>query len=565
MRMESPREPERQKSREQLSRGEVPVGAILVASGKAREHAGKRIVGSVPEVVAALEKRAPEDLQPHHEAVAAFSTTQRNTYWEQKTAENPQLATNEARLAAWQQDVFDSLHALGAENMPAAQFVAQDVLGITADMPTVADFDATRSAVIGGIENFRQKYLAGPARVDAFAKDFTQGKSAAEVQQDLALMEPFLGVFGGAETVALVKDSVLAHAYLQDMQDAERKQQLLTSANTVLSADIPEETAALYGKLYKEPVDLRAGEEVTPEVVQNGELVEPAPLRRGEGTAAAETEKESVLSYADFQKLVMEHELGKFPELQEWFAKEAATFPEMRVETDGVSMTNGKDWTAEFIKNQETQEVEGVTSINNARKFFALKGLRVLLDGKVSHTQPGLFEDTADVEIETAYGRVRLKTSGFVGVIRDTHGNVLVGLGQEPLSDTPNHIVVKDPLQTSIGKFLMLMGDPEHGVPGDPTKDKAFSETLGLVFPGADPFQSLLTHLEKPDTIWAMGAVNGNRLNSSNISFEMVIPDDQKDALIAGGKNRWVDEDERKALQRAGLLNLIGTGAFTAV
>lgn len=447
--------------------------------------------------------------------------------------------------------------------------------------------------------------------------------------EDLSVIEPFLYVFGDEKTVELIKDRALAQAALEEIRstpEAERDK-VIDEVASVLEQEISDDEAKHYRSGPSESTTLMvhdvpvaeaapfnegadtAGHEVadlTPPPSQPQSL-EPAPpgdaggewhggetTRRGgafgeggamgavvpgegegggEKNVAPET-PERVLTFAEFQELSIDRALEGYPELKAWFEQERAKLPELQVEVGEGPVTNGNDWNAEYVMGADGK-VEGVHAITNTRRFFTLKGVKIRKEKGVNAetgekefiewTQPGLLEEAVEVEVETAFGKAKLRSSGLVGVIKDREGNVLAAIDQEPLADTPNHVVVKDPLQTSMGKFLGIKGDPEKGIAPDPSKDPGFLATLKLIFGEEDPFGKLLEHLKQPDVVWPMGPVNGNRLNSPNVTFEIVVDDDKKEALTLNGKNRWVSEPERKALERAGLLNLIGTGAFTAV
>ena len=70
--------PEQQNPKE-IQSERLPIGALLVAAGISKEHAGKRKIADTEQVLSALAQRKPEDLSGHHQAVAELGT-QRKKY-----------------------------------------------------------------------------------------------------------------------------------------------------------------------------------------------------------------------------------------------------------------------------------------------------------------------------------------------------------------------------------------------------------------------------------------------------------------------------------------------------
>lgn len=280
--------------------------------------------------------------------------------------------------------------------------------------------------------------------------------------------------------------------------------------------------------------------------------IQPAPVR-------PKPERQP-LTFAGLQERAIAKELGRFPGLKAWYENGVKSFPEMTTTRGKVALSDAGGYETKPKKDAEGKTI-GVESIGNPA-FMNVEAVEVARGGKVTHSQAGLFEATQTTHITTEYGDADLDTSAYVGVILNSKGQVLAGLGQEPLADTPNKVVIKTPLQTSAGKFDLVFGDPEHGIPGDPSRDQAFYDTVKIFFP-ENTREEFFTYLAQPGVLWPMGPINGNRLNSPNIAFAVMASPEQEEQLIAAG-HRFITKEERIAAERAGIMNTIASAAFDA-
>lgn len=536
----------------------IPPSALWVASGVLSEHAGKKTIEDVDGTVTSLSARKTEDLSSHHQKIAAFSTKQREMHWLEKSNEDPKFKNTDERIMTWQDGVMDYVGELQKQSTQDSFYSVLETLGVNDDiMDHPEDFsDALRHK----IEDFRKQFLVGPAKIEEFAAYFTKGRSLEENIEALSQVEGFLGVFGGQETVALVKDAIIAHAYIDSLGQDERQKELLDTARTVLGTDLSDETAGLYGMLYQGEVGMQPGIEMglTPPLTENEDGVEPAPIEEkiagqeeAEDQAISSEETGGHMSYDIYQQRAMERELAAFPNLQEWLFARKETFKEMAA-TLGNAPVTGEGWGASFTNNEDGV-VNGVEKIGNENNAFTVEGI----DGLPWH-QVGIRESTVPVTLDTPDGKTTADLSGFVGVVKDGEGNVLVAAYQGPFMHTENRLVVRTPLQTSAGKFKAMQE-------GDTAKDKNFVDVLKILYGQEDPFGNFLKAIATGEApVWPFPAINENRIDATNIGVVLTSPDDLRQQLTKDGQYRWVSKDEIAALSRAGLLNTVAASAFSA-
>lgn len=243
------------------------------------------------------------------------------------------------------------------------------------------------------------------------------------------------------------------------------------------------------------------------------------------------------VSFAEFQARRIQTELSPFPALSGWLSERIRTLPEMQVAKS--PLTNEK-WKAQMAEGGEVEQING--------SFFTVEGVRVQTP-KFSWDQPSVQQTGTILELSTPDGAISAQVSGIVGVIKDNEGNILVTVGQEPLSDGPNHAVVKTPLQTSATKFM----DVKNGETQKDTNMVAFLTTLY----GDNAFDAFLAHIASGEVeVFPLASADANRIHATNIGIAITLADEaKKQALVADGTNRWISKAEYEGLIKTGLLN----------
>lgn len=232
------------------------------------------------------------------------------------------------------------------------------------------------------------------------------------------------------------------------------------------------------------------------------------------------------------------------PELsgvRNWYQEQLRNFGEMTSEP--APLTDGDQWKRELTQSGEVDKVDG--------SFFTLQGQAIARynpDGTISFkwTQPGLMQKEGEVNLPSKEGQERVRISGFVGVIRDENGNILLSLAPEPFAHTPKKVLVRTPFQTSATKLQGI-------IDGKRELDPQLFDLIASIVPG-----------KSPDEIFRMGILDifplpyadANRIDATNLGFSMQVRDPELiKKLENNGKNRWCFQQEAAALAKAGLLN----------
>jgi hypothetical protein len=170
-------------------------------------------------------------------------------------------------------------------------------------------------------------------------------------------------------------------------------------------------------------------------------MTEEAPFSPESGQDSTET------GYQKFiQQKVEALNTPEYHDVYAWYKERVEAMPEM--ETSPAPLTDGDKW-----KYTETEDGE-IDEIRSG--FFSMEG-RAVKTPTFSWNQPGIIAAEAPMDLPTPEGNYALETSGFVGVMRDVDGNVLLSVGQEPLAQTPKKALVRTPFQTSVAKLQGLL------------------------------------------------------------------------------------------------------------
>lgn len=226
------------------------------------------------------------------------------------------------------------------------------------------------------------------------------------------------------------------------------------------------------------------------------------------------------------------------PELQgvySWYKERTDGMSEMNITTG--PLTDGDKWKHTKTPEGEVQEIRS--------GFFSIEG-RTISTSNHTWTQPGIISSETTVSLPTPEGVQNIETSGFVGLIRDAKGNILLSIAQEALAQTPKKAVVKTPFQTSAAKLQgILNGQKELDV-----NLAALLEKIGKGKSAQEMFAS-----GEIKTL-PLGPADANRMQTTNIGFLMTVSNDEiRETLTSDGKNRWCTPLEVKALVDAGVIN----------
>lgn len=231
----------------------------------------------------------------------------------------------------------------------------------------------------------------------------------------------------------------------------------------------------------------------------------------------------------------------EFAGIRNWYKEQLGNFGEMTAET--APLTDGNQWKRELTPNGEVDKVDGL--------FFTLQGQAITRynpDGTVGFkwTQPGLIQKEGEVNLPSKEGQERVKISGFVGIIKDENGNILLSLAPEPFAHTPKKVLARTPFQTSATKLQGILDRKRE-------LDPQLFDLIASIAPG-----------KSPDEIFRMGILDifslpyadANRIDATNLGFSMQVRDPELiKKLENNGKNRWCSQQEAAALAKVGLLN----------
>ena len=260
---------------------------------------------------------------------------------------------------------------------------------------------------------------------------------------------------------------------------------------------------------------------------------------------SSQPRRQEVTGYQTFLARRVERELGspKFRDLANWFSGRMQALPDMYTEPTPLTGKGGWSYEATPDGTQVDKIVSG---------FFEFKGDLVHTgkqkdDGtEVTWNQGGIHQAESSVTLPTPEGDFGMDASGFVGMIQDDKGNMLLSVGQEPYAKSPKRALARTPFQTSAKKLQGLLE-------GNKDLDPGLARTMDIIGQGRTPQQ-----LFKDGTFNAfpLAAADANRIAATNIGFVHTVKDEKiKKALESDGANRWCTPDEVSALIRAGLVN----------
>lgn|GEM_PF-4901265 len=251
----------------------------------------------------------------------------------------------------------------------------------------------------------------------------------------------------------------------------------------------------------------------------------------------------SEVSQSDFRNSKVEFILagGELVGVRNWYKEQLKNFGEMTVEA--APLTDGDKWKKELTPSGEIDKVDG--------SFFTLQGQTVTkynLDGTVGFkwTQPGLIQKEGEINFPSKEGQETTKISGFVGIIKNENGDVLLSLSQEPFAHTPKKVVARTPFQTSAAKLRGI-------IDGKRELDPQLFDLIASVAPGKNLDQIFRMGILD---IFSLPYADANRIDATNLGFTMKVTNPELvKKLENNGKNRWCSFQETIGLAKAGLLN----------
>ena len=237
-------------------------------------------------------------------------------------------------------------------------------------------------------------------------------------------------------------------------------------------------------------------------------------------------------------------ELGIAPEkvdLITWYNERLKALGDTNVEP--ADATDGQNWKAELTKQGEVKEITGAHFIVRGSKVTRYKP-----DGEVefSWNQPGIHQAETEMSLPTRNGEMKVMTSGFVAILRDEAGNVLLSVAPEPFARTPKKALLRTPFQTSATKMQALLA-------GEKEKDRNLYDLLVNI--GGSEDISTIFKDEKID-VFPLPYADANRIDATNYGFAITISDSElREKLKNNDQNRWCNPAEVREIMRAGLLN----------
>ena len=229
--------------------------------------------------------------------------------------------------------------------------------------------------------------------------------------------------------------------------------------------------------------------------------------------------------------------------LRAWIEERIEQQPKMVVESEPLS--DGKVWLALFTSEGEVLEIKRADE-----KFFAVEGRRVrkeFSDGKVFEwNQPVIMAKEEPTSFPTAKGTITLPVHGFLGVISDTQGRVLLRVEQELLSENQNYIDVVLAIQASASKIELIRK-------GDYEADRNLANLLAKLAGG-----EISSLLDRPDAVVPAAAEDPNRELKHNLYFfpnPIEAGSSFHEELVADGAHRWCSQAEVDALALTRLSN----------
>jgi len=238
----------------------------------------------------------------------------------------------------------------------------------------------------------------------------------------------------------------------------------------------------------------------------------------------------------------------KFKELKDWYYDRVKELPLMEVNI-GTPFADGEQWVAEGA-DADKRIVERVVRADGTFYQFIGGGIRLFkVDGgekkNIFSWNQG-FKRSVEITLEfNLLGEnVRLPIYGVLGTIKDTDGNMLMTVGQEPAAESPNHAIFRLPIQASSGKIDLLMK-------GEKNVDNQLANLLEIF--GTDIFGLF----DKAEVTIPVSAGDTNMEIKHNILAQLKVDvgSNIHSNLVADGSRKWLSPEQVSMIGVARLMN----------
>ena len=238
--------------------------------------------------------------------------------------------------------------------------------------------------------------------------------------------------------------------------------------------------------------------------------------------------------------------ISEFQELNSWYQERVNALPTF--ESRKSSLTDGKYWLPTL--NQQG----GIESIGRSDgKFYTFEGRTFTKkgpDGSVlfEWNQPVTVSKETPMTVKLSGEKLTIPVHGLLGVIKDSEGRLLTTIDQEAVAETPNHAIVRLPIQASASKIAVMMKENPHA-------DKQLSDLL-KIYPQPDSkIEDLLTIAKY---VLPIAPEDTNRDLKHNLV--LVLPEvdsssEQHSLLEDGGKRKWLTPQQLAMVNIARITN----------
>lgn len=232
-----------------------------------------------------------------------------------------------------------------------------------------------------------------------------------------------------------------------------------------------------------------------------------------------------------------------YREVREWYTQRTGMLPEFKERE--CSLTDGKMWKAEITPDGQVSRIARSDNL-----FFSIEGreLSKISKGETlfSWKQPVWVSNETPLDVNIFGQKLNLPINGFLGVIRDTQGRILMTVDQEATAETPNHAIVRLAVQASAGKIALMRS-------GKPEADKQLADLLKIYSNG--DIEGLLG---KAEFMLPIPPEDTNRDIKHNLVLVMPPVESNSDLHIeleAGGLRKWLSREQLAMVNLARLTN----------
>ncbi len=256
--------------------------------------------------------------------------------------------------------------------------------------------------------------------------------------------------------------------------------------------------------------------------------------------------------------------LDGFDELKEWFNKQVEKLDNFEVETIPLEETlnvESSNQEGKWIAASQSIAPETKGNVMEIRrldsKFFSVKGIRVNTtdpitgEKKSEWTQSILVGDETPLTLKIFGEKQPVPVYGMIISIKDSDGNYLVSVGQEPMSENEKNCTIRLAVQASGAKIANTITGAKGGDAGLLDLLKAYD------------CNNMDDLLEKANAILLEPPEDLDRIYKHNVIGIMPDVDQGSELhqrLVASGKRKWVSKAQFDMLALSGLANSHTTG-----